>query len=463
MKIAASPGALAVLLSLTGGLFDVARTHKSHPSNGYTPDWKSLDARPLPAWFDEAKFGIFIHWGVFSVPSFENEWFWYNWHEKHNSTVNFMKKNYPPGFTYADFGPMFTAEFFDPHHWANVFQLSGAKYVVFTSKHHEGFTNWGSKYSWNWNSVEVGPHQDIVAELADAVRSKKLHFGLYHSLLEWYHPLYLKDKENGFKTQYFVFSKTMPELYELVIKYKPEVIWSDGDWEVEDTYWNATDFLAWLYNSSPVKDIVVVNDRWGSNIRCKHGGFFNCDDKFSPGTLQFHKWEMCTSIDTHSWGYRRTIKAAELQSVKTIINELVKTVSCGGNYLLNIGPTKEGTIIPAFEKTLLDIGTWLDVNGEAIYATKPWRAQNDTVTPNVWYTSKNNTVYAIFLKWPMNSSLELGAPITSLKTEVSLLGFEGSITWKPVDPQGLIISLPLLTVNLLPSTEAWVLKFTGVQ
>lgn len=177
----------------------------------YTADWASLDSRPLPSWYDEAKLGIFVHWGVYSVPGFHDEWFWYNWLLRQPPSpdcVDYMKRNYPPGFTYPEFAPDFTARFFDPGEWADIFKASGAKWVIFnlfsifffflalvlhakwtrewhvlvcnllcryvvlTAKHHEGFTNWGSPFSWNWNSVDTGPHRDLVGELGDAVRNR---------------------------------------------------------------------------------------------------------------------------------------------------------------------------------------------------------------------------------------------------------------------------------------------------
>jgi len=272
-------------------------------SQHYEPNWDSLDTRPLPAWYDEAKFGIFLHWGVFSVPSFGSEWFWEAWHTGQKPTVEFMKKNYPPDFTYADFAADFKAELFNPEQWADIFEAAGAKYVVLTSKHHEGFTNWPSKYSWNWNSMDVGPHRDLVGDLGAAVRNKTgIHFGVYHSMFEWYNPTWQSDVHNKFHTNDFVRTKTMPELVEIVEKYKPDVIWSDGDWDAGSSYWNSTNFLAWLYNSSPVRDSVVVNDRWGKEAWCKHGDFINCADRFMPETLQRKKWERCMTVDKHTWG-----------------------------------------------------------------------------------------------------------------------------------------------------------------
>ncbi|VDI82402.1 Hypothetical predicted protein [Mytilus galloprovincialis] len=264
---------------------DIVGLHCS--SAKYTPDWASLDSRPLPKWYDETKFGIFITWGVFAVPSFSSEWFWPHWKSKHpnHDIVNFMKRNYRPDFTYADFAADFTAEFFDPNEWADIFKASGAGYVVFTTKHGGGFPNWPSSHSFNWNAKAVGPNRDIVGDLAEAIRNRTdIKFGTYYCLSEWFNPLYLKDKESNFTTQTFVKTKTMPDLYELVSKYKPDIVWADM---VDDmgpsSYWTAKEFLAWLFNESPMKDTVVTNDRWGPDCKCKHGSYKTCTDKFNPG------------------------------------------------------------------------------------------------------------------------------------------------------------------------------------
>ncbi|XP_048263357.1 alpha-L-fucosidase [Bombus terrestris] len=427
--------------------------------NHYSPTWDSLDSRPLPTWYDDAKIGIFIHWGVFSVPSFGSEWFWNNWKEEKIDTKysDFMKQRYPPSFTYQDFAHEFTAEFFNATQWSELFQASGAKYVVLTSKHHEGYTLWPSKYSFSWNSADVGPKKDLIGELATAIRnSTNLKFGLYHSLYEWYNPLYLFDKDNNFTTQIFVRQKIIPELHEVVEKYKPEIVWSDGDWEAPDVYWKSKEFLAWLYNESPVKDTVVVNDRWGQNIPCHHGDFYTCSDRYNPGVLLPHKWENCMTIDRKSWGFRRNAVLSEYLTLSELVKELAITVSCGGNLLMNIGPTKDGIISPIFEERLRGMGEWLKINGEAIYNTKPWMTQNDTLSNTVWYTQSKNTkqVYAIILEWPNEGLLYLGSLKTSPSTQISVLGSKLLIRWKQINEK-LIVSLP---AELDKGQPAWVLK-----
>ncbi|KAL8604352.1 hypothetical protein ACOMHN_028115 [Nucella lapillus] len=419
------------------------------------------------AGYDEVKLGIFVHWGVFSVPSFHSEWFWWDWQgAKDKDVVDFMQANYKPDFTYPDFGRQFTAEFFDPARWADIFNASGAGYVVFVSKHHEGYTNWPSKYSWNWNSMDVGPNRDIVGELAEAIRSRtKLHFGLYHSLFEWFNPLFLQDTANNFTTQYFVDRKTMPELYELVNTYKPDIVWSDGDWSAKDTYWRSRDFLAWLYNSSPVKDTVVTNDRWGSGDMCHHGGFFTCSDRYNPGTLQKHKWENAMTLDKSSWGFRRRAQLSDFLTMEELLETLASTVSCGGNMLVNVGPTHSGVIDPIFEERLRQLGSWLKVNGEAIYRSQPWSHQNDTARPGVWYTKRNTTdgynVYAILQDF-QDQPIFLGAPQPSAQTTVSMEGHSGNFHWEYGTEGGISVSIPPISVSDLPCKWAWVLKLTNL-
>ncbi|XP_043854092.1 LOW QUALITY PROTEIN: tissue alpha-L-fucosidase [Dromiciops gliroides] len=428
----------------------------------YTPDWESLDARPLPSWFDEAKFGVFVHWGVYSVPAWGSEWFWWDWQGLHDPKFEaFMRLNYPPGFSYPDFGPQFKATFYNPKQWADLFEASGARYVVLTSKHHEGYTLWPSNTSWNWNSVDVGPHRDLVGELGLYLRAKNIRYGLYHSLLEWFHPLYILDKKNNFKTQNFVNAKVLPEMVDLVNKYKPDLIWSDGEWEAPDTYWNATEFLAWLYNDSPVKDQIVVNDRWGQDTGCKHGGYFNCKDKYRPTTLPKHKWEMCTTLDKKSWGYRRDMDSTDVMTDVEILSNILQVVCLGGNYLLNVGPTKDGIIPPMFQERLLSVGRWLKINGEGIYTSKPWRVQTENTT--ICYTTKESALNAFFNSWPQQRVLELTSPVQQNMTKVSMLGVPGFLKWSQCSmDQGLFVYLPELSPDII-KMNIWTLKLEGVK
>jgi len=378
----------------------------------YTPDWESLESRPLPDWYEDAKFGIFIHWGLFSVPAYANEWYWLwldgdgmwpsEWKIPNVSAWHY--KTFGKDFKYQDFADMFTAKEWSPETWAKLFQKAGAKYVVLTSKHHEGFTLWPSKYSWNWNAMDRGPKRDLVGDLAKEVRAHNLTFGLYHSMYEWFNPLYLEDKKNNFTTRNFVTTKTMPELHEIVEKYEPDVIFSDGEWETTEEYWGSKEFLTWLYNDSPVKDTVVVNDRWGNTTRLKHGGYYSGEDRQQPGkTLLGHKWENCLTIDRYSWGYNRMQQIENYLPDYEILQQLTSTVAFGGNLLLNVGPTADGIILPIFQERLVSVGDFLEINGEAIYKTRPCKeVQNETAVEGAYYTCKPDQDLAYLSIVPTN-------------------------------------------------------------
>ncbi|KAL3877702.1 hypothetical protein ACJMK2_035368 [Sinanodonta woodiana] len=461
---------MALKLSTAVLILGVCMLWRVVSSIRYLPNWDSLDTRPIPSWYDDVKIGMVIHWGVFSVPStYYGEWFWYAWQtSKAKECVQFMNNNYKPDFTYADFAPELTADFFDPNQWADLFKAAGVGYTVFVAKHHEGFCNWPSKYSFNWNAMDVGPKRDLVGDLAAAIRARtNIRFGIYHSLFEWYNPLYLQDKMNNYTTQKFVESKVMPEMYEVVNKYKPEYLFSDGDWEANDTYWNSTQFIAWLYNDSPVKDTVVTNDRWGKNSRCIHGGVYACDNQMNPGHLIKRKWENAMTIDKQWAGFRRNAPLSDYLTIEELLALLIETVSCGGNILINVAITHDGLIVPIFEERLRQMGAWLDVNGESIYSTRPWSNQNDTLTTGVWYTSKKQesglSVYAIIQNWPTGQTLTFGAPITTSKTTVSLLGYPNKFNWVPASPSGgIVIEMPYIPISRMPCQWAWVFKLQNL-
>ena len=216
---------LAIALNLT-----VAVSLGAAPEPRYQPAWESLDTRPVPGWFDDAKFGIFIHWGVYSVPAWGPkgtyaEWYWNSMQNPNGPTWKFHVKTYGKEFKYQDFVPQFKAELFDPDQWAEIFAASGARYVILTSKHHDGFCLWPSADSWNWNSVDVGPHRDLCGDLAKAVRAKGLKMGFYYSLYEWYRPLYRSDLPR------YVREHMHPQFKDMVTRYRPSLIFTDGEWD----------------------------------------------------------------------------------------------------------------------------------------------------------------------------------------------------------------------------------------
>jgi len=362
-----------LLTTLTTTFFAMAQT--------YQPNWPSLNQRGIPDWFHQDKFGIFIHWGTYAVPAYApvipnsgysySEWYWYRLHEKQKDFKAFHDKNYGPDFQYPQFEKSFKAELFDPQHWAHVFKQSGARYVVLTSKHHEGYALWPSAEAdrtWGrpWNAVSGTPKRDLLGDLTQAVRDSGLKMGYYYSLYEWFNPLWLQDKKR------YVAEHMTPKFKDLVTKYKPSLIFSDGEWDLTDTAWKSQELLAWLFNESPVAKEVVVNDRWGSNTRGKNTGATYTTSEYGAGMDANVIWEESRGIG-HSYGYNRRENLEDYKSSRDLILILIDVVARGGNLLLDIGPTADGRIPVIMQQRLTDIGSWLQTNGEAIYGTTAWK------------------------------------------------------------------------------------------
>ena len=367
----------------------------------YENNWASLNTRPVPEWFADAKFGIFIHWGLYSVPAFTSKGDYAEWYYQQllgdNQTVKDFHARVYGKAKYEDFVSGFKAELFDADQWASLFQRAGAKYINFVSKHHDGFCMYKTDYAWNWNSWDVGPHRDFLAELKAALAKTDVRVGVYHSVYEWFHPLYLKDPER------YALEHLHPMLKELINKYEPNTLFTDGEWDHPSSVWHSTEFLTWLYNESPVKDFIVPNDRWGSETRGKFGGNFTTEygivgsgvgaiEEVAPD----RPFEECRGIG-RSFGLNRAEGVADYLSAKELIELLCSLVSKGGNFLLNVGPAADGTIPVIMEERLLQIGDWLKVNGEAIYGT---RRYTNRTQEGVYYTKKGETVYAIINRFP---------------------------------------------------------------
>jgi alpha-L-fucosidase len=459
--------------------------------------------RPNPAWFQEARFGIFIHWGTYSVPAYAPvlpgklayaEWYWHaltNGKGEKPSPIQagtwaFHQRLYGADFPYQDFAPRFRAELFDPDQWAEVFEASGARYVVLTSKHHEGFALWPSREAsaaWGrpWNAGEIGPRRDLLGELTAAVRRRGLKMGYYYSLYEWYNPLWLQDRPR------YVREHVFPQFKDLVTRYEPALIFSDGEWDLPSAEWRSPELLAWLFNETKVKDEVVVNDRWGKDTRHKHGGYWTTE--YTPGLSGGeHPWEENRGMG-FSYGYNRAERAEHYRSGRELVIMLADIVSRGGNFLLDIGPDADGTIPVVMEERLREIASWLRLNGEAIYGTRPfstakqWSAGEvpkidydrqfeaaydvarltEAPAPGMasieaFFTTKGGDLFAILPRWPGRrfTVKDIGALRASA---VRLLGFPAPLRFT-VDGAAVAIELPELPEELLRQ-PAWVLKLTG--
>lgn len=460
----------------------------------YEPTWKSLDQRKTPEWFLDAKFGVFIHWGLYSVPAWGTkgeyaEWYWNRMADKKpaNPWWQFHEKNYGASFEYKDFAPQFKAELFDAKHWADLFVRAGVKYVVPTSKHHEGFALWPSAeatraYGHPWNAAEIGPRRDLLGELAGATRDRGLKFGIYYSLFEWFHPLWLTDRPR------YVSEHMTPQFKDVVTRYQPSIIFSDGEWDLTAKEWDSENLLAWLFNESPCKDDVVINDRWGKETRHKHGSYWTTE--YAAGLQDgTHPWEESRGM-ADSYGLNRAERFEDYKSARELILVLVDLVSRGGNLLLDIGPAADGTIPPLMEQRLVEIGDWLKVNGEAIYGSRfagrscQWTdgslpkqeygefkvkyslldqvgqtSKNGTAVKQVFFTKKADALYAISVGWP-GETLVLKNVRIPADASVTLLGRPDKLE-TTLSGTTLTITTPKIAPDAAPCQYAYTFKISG--
>ena len=461
----------------------------------YEPNWESIDARETPQWFTDAKFGVFICWGLYSVPAWTpkgnySEWYQYWLRQKsfEGKVHDFHVKTYGKNFEFKDFAPMFKAELWNPDEWAELIEKAGAKYIVFTTKHHSGYTMWPSReaeqtYGENYNPVKVGPKRDIVGDIATAMRKKNIKVGLYYSLYEWYHPLWQSDKQR------FVAEHMFPQFKDLVRSYRPDIIWSDGEWEMSWEKWRSPELLAWLFNNAPNEKDLVINDRWGKGIRHKHGGFYTTE--YGSGMDDdTHPWEENRGMG-FSYGYNRAEDAGDYRTAQELILMLIDVVSRGGNLCLDIGPSADGKIPVVMQERLLGIGAWLKVNGEAIYGTRMWKVpcqwsagsvpqterkeymskfnilEQTVASPEgqafkeVLFTFKNGNLYAITPRRP-GRKLTLKNVRTDIDTEITFLGTGEKMAWE-VDNNNLVITVPEFDTNRIQSQYAYVFRISNIE
>lgn len=472
----------------------------------YQASWESLEEREIPQWFQDAKFGIFIHWGIYAVPGFAPrgqyaEWYW-NWlgvgpngilsgkdQVKPNETLQYHLKTFGPDVQYHDFARMFKAELFKPEQWAEIFRRAGAKYVVLTSKHHDGFCLFPSEEanrSWGrpWNAVDIGPERDLLGDLAEAVREAGLKFGFYYSLYEWYNPLWLTNRA-VYRDEHMI-----PQFKDVVTRYQPSIIFADGEWDEPSTFWKSEELIAWLYNETPMKDEVVVNDRWGKETRHQHGDYYTTE--YASGMADAkHPWEENRGMG-HSYGINRNESLRDYRSGRELILMFVDLVSRGGNLLLNVGPNADGTIPVIMEERLTQMGNWLEMNGEAIYGTRPWRITRQWSTGDIpqveyggqymvkydinevtqkpkdgravveaFFTAREDHVYAITPRW-LGERFVLREMQAGENTEITLLGYDEPLQWEMSD-EGIVVYNPKERKNVLERQDVWAYRITGLK
>jgi alpha-L-fucosidase len=468
----------------------------------FTANWSSLVSYKIPKWYQDAKFGVFIHWGVYSVPAFGNEWYPRNMYFKGTAEFDHHVKTYGPQsrFGYKDFIPLFKAEKFDPVHWAQLFRRAGARFVMPVAEHHDGFAMYDTALS-RWNAVQMGPKRDLIGDLAEAVRKEGMTFTLSsHRAEHWWffgrgrefdsdvrrgqfedfygpaHPL--GDNEpvrQHRKTLPFPDTRHLEDWLtrccELVDKYRPQIFYFD--WWIQHVAFDSylQKFAAYYYNRAA---------QWGQGvaINYKHDAFPEGAAVFDVERGQLNAirekfWQTDTAVSKNSWGY---VKNQDYKTATTLIGDLVDIVSKNGALLLNIGPRPDGTIPEPEERLLMQIGDWLAVNGEAIYGTRPGKIFGEGPTEIIEgnfndvkraaftaqdyrFTRKGKNLYVIALGWPTDGILRIktlapgGAAEAPRIQKIELLGARGPLKWKR-DRRELAVTLP----EEKPCEHAFVLK-----
>ena len=458
----------------------------------FRPDWGSLSHWEVPTWYKDAKFGIFIHWGVYAVPAFGSEWYPREMYQVGSVENKHQVATYGPltRFGYKDFIPMFKAEHYDPQAWAALFKEAGAKYVVPVFEHHDGFQMYDSDLS-DWTAVKMGPRRDVVGDLAKAVRAQGLHLGASSHRIEhdWFmeggrtipsdvnDPKYAslygpaqariqdgKEASGSNLAQDWTYLSPayaddwVARSAEIVEKYHPDFFFFDWWIGQPSVRPHLAKFAAYYYNESQKNGPVgIISYKWVDMQ--DHSGLLDLE-RGQLSEIRSEYWQTDTSVSNHSWGY------VEHDTFKTpifVIDQLADVVSKNGNLLLNIGPRADGTIPDEVQQVLRSVGQWLKVNGDAIYGTRPWKVygegptkvasgsfhdtETQAYTPQDFrFTTKDQDLYAIELGWPSSGEAvvhSLGkASLTGQQVRhVSLLGSQANMQFEEQE-DGLHIHLP---------------------
>jgi alpha-L-fucosidase len=478
----------------------IAAIDKVAEQGPFQPTWESLGNFKTPSWLREGKFGIFIHWGAYSVPAFGSEWYPRNMYFKGSPEFEHHLKTYgsQAEFGYKDFIPQFKAEKFDADEWAKLFREAGVKYVIPVAEHHDGFPMYDSEFT-EWSAAKKGPQRDCIGELAKAFRAEDIVFGASSHRAEhwWFFDQGMYIDSDVLDPQYSDLygpanNKRVAETHaempdqqflddwllrtcEIVDKYQPEVIYFDW-WICQPVFQPyLKKFGAYYYNRGAEwnKEVAINFKEWEGRSFPDGTGVFDIE-RGRASEIRPDFWQTCTSVSKNSWGY---VSNHEYKEVDSIVDDLIDVVSKNGALLLNIGPKADGTIPEAEQQMLRDIGKWLAVNGEAIYGTRPWKQFGEGPTldtggsftdtnrkpytgEDLRFTTKGDALFAIALAWPENGKVivkSLGDSVGKIGS-VELLGHNEKLQWRQSNA-GLSVELP----TKRPTEFALTLKVDGLK
>ena len=434
----------------------------------WKPTPESIDSHRTPEWFKDAKFGMFIDWGLWSVagwaPKNKGKAMYPDWYEfrfdTDSSFIEYHEKNWGKDFKRDDFIPLFTAREYNPEKLAKLAVEAGMKYIVPFCKHHSGFCLWPSSFTQR-DAGDMGPEKDLIKPMVESCKELGLKFGFYFSLEEWEYPLMndagnLVNRKWGGKTEpyskefekkssgkiavkNFAEDYIVPQATEFIDKYDPDILWYDGEWSTSVYDLRSYDIAAYFYNKAQGRKEVAVNDRYGVEtdgkwLRFKRGDFFTSEYHDHEDNNKIHTWEECRGI-SQSFGYNWQDTEDNIISSEEFIKMFVDIVSHGGNLLLIVNLDGQGALPEVQENRLRDIGKWLKVNGEGIYGTRTYSTNSEG---DVRYTCSKNSkiVYAITTIWP-GDKLELKSVEPKSGSNIYLLGKEEPLKWSYDRTKGL--------------------------
>ncbi len=477
---------VAASAALTAPPSSAARAQHLETSGDYLPTPDSLARHEVPEWFHDAKLGFFIHWGPYSVPAYAPdgggarqgsdryaEWYWYEMNHPGSPTHERHAERYGTDYPYDRFIEEWNPHRFDPEEWLDLFVEGGAKYFVFTSKHHDGVALWDTDTT-DRDTVALGPHRDFVSELFIAAEDYPLKKGLYYSLAEWYHPTggWVPPRghslEEGPVNPYTgepvpysgytpvdddVHDHQYPQMLELVERFDPDIMWCDIGEHVPN---NSNEFMAHYFNQArnrPVPKEVTVNDRCGNGV-----ADFTTPEYSTQRGIVTDKWEATRGIG-RSFGYNEREDVEDYLTAEELIHSFVDTVSKNGNLLLNIGPRADGSIPEIQADRVRALGDWLAVNGEAIYGSAHWSRYDDrhSAVP-VRYTAQDDALYATALAWPGEELTLSGDLPLAPSSRITLLGSDGEpLSWTRNDGR-VTITMPDEGADATRSDHAYTFK-----